>query len=93
MEDTPPVAGQVMALLHSLRGAIEERFRGNGIPANEAERILHETLLALVLRWNEIEDHRAWLLETIKARCRSFSERIASHATEEDDEPHGNLPS
>jgi RNA polymerase sigma-70 factor (ECF subfamily) len=42
------------------------RFR---IPAQDAEDILQEALVAAVHKWEEIQDPEAWLMVTLRNRC------------------------
>jgi len=42
------------------------RFR---IPAQDAEDILQEALVAAVHKWKEIKDPEAWLMVTLRNRC------------------------
>lgn len=42
------------------------RFR---IPAQDAEDILQEALVAAVHKWQEIQDPEAWLMVTLRNRC------------------------
>lgn len=42
------------------------RFR---VPAQDAEDILQEALMAAVLKWEDIQDPEAWLMVTLRNRC------------------------
>lgn len=39
------------------------------IPSEDAEDLLQETFVALVFKWQEVRNPRAWLLSTLRNRC------------------------
>ena len=39
------------------------------IPADDAEDVLQQTLLALVYQWDRVRDPECWLLGTLKRHC------------------------
>jgi DNA-directed RNA polymerase specialized sigma24 family protein len=40
------------------------------VPAADAERLIQDTLLALLYKWEGIANHEYWLLKTLEHRCR-----------------------
>lgn len=43
-----------------------------GIPPEDAEDLLQETLVALVFKWDTVRNPEAWLFSTLRNRCRLY---------------------
>lgn len=67
--DQPAVEETFDALLERLRPRLKQILYRYQIPADDAEDILQEALLATVLKWERIKNPEAWLIVTLKNRC------------------------
>jgi RNA polymerase sigma-70 factor (ECF subfamily) len=56
-------------LLSRLRPRFRQVLARFRIPAQDAEDILQEALVAAVHKWEEIQDPEAWLMVTLRNRC------------------------
>lgn len=65
---------ELQELLRTLRPRILELLRRHRVPEAKAAEIVHDTFIALAVRWNRVGDRRAWLLGTLEARCRGLAE-------------------
>ena len=66
-------AVELQKLLRRLRPRILEVLRGHRVPEAEAAEIVHDTFIALAVRWNRIGNREAWLMGTLEARCRELA--------------------
>lgn len=66
---------ELQALLLRLRPRILELLRIHDVPEESAADIVHDTFMALAVRWGRVANREAWLLGTLEARCRSFASR------------------
>lgn len=64
--------GRVEQLLTEVEGQIEYLFARYRIPPPDAEDLLQDSLLAYVLKADEIQSPAPWLLQTLKNQCISF---------------------
>ena len=56
-------------LLYRLRPRFRQVLARFRVPAQDAEDILQEALVAAVHKWEEIQDPEAWLMVTLRNRC------------------------
>lgn len=56
-------------LLQSCREDMVRLLARYHIPQEDAEDLLQETFVALVFKWNNIRNPKAWLLSTLRNRC------------------------
>jgi DNA-directed RNA polymerase specialized sigma24 family protein len=56
-------------VLERLRPQVREILEQHGVPQVEAERLVQDTLLALLYKWDEISNPDHWLLKTLEHRC------------------------
>lgn len=66
---------ELQELLRTLRPRILELLCSHRVPEEKAAEIVHDTFIALAVRWNRVGDRRAWLLGTLEARCRGLARR------------------
>ncbi len=67
-----PTATGPAGLNHFLRGArprLAHLLRGLGIPEQDAEDLIQQTLLAVVDRWETIRNPEAWVVGAVKKNC------------------------
>lgn len=64
----------LQALVKALRPEIVEVLETYRVPEERASEILHDTLIALAVRWNRVANHRTWIVSTLEARCRAWAE-------------------
>ncbi len=76
---------ELQGLLHALRPRILELLTSYQVPEEQAVEIVHDTFIALAVRWSRVGNRKAWLLGTLEARCRSW----ADAARAEDPERRG----
>lgn len=70
--ETAEVDRPLEALLAHLHPRIERVFSEHHIPEADAEDLLQETLFALVFKRDTIRKPEAWLLATLRNRCRIY---------------------
>ncbi len=68
-------SAELQELLRAMRPRILELLRRHRVPEEAAAEIVHDTFIALAVRWNRVGDRQAWLLGTLEARCRRLGER------------------
>lgn len=66
---------ELQTLLLRLRPRILELLRTHDVPEESATEIVHDTFMALAVRWGRVPNREAWLIGTLEARCRSFASR------------------
>lgn len=71
---------ELQELLRTLRPRILELLCAHRVPEEKAAEIVHDTFIALAVRWNRVGDRRVWLLGTLEARCRGLAERAGDEA-------------
>jgi len=65
---------ELQGLLHALRPRILELLTSYQVPEEQAVEIVHDTFIALAVRWRRVGNRKAWLLGTLEARCRSWAD-------------------
>lgn len=84
---------ELQELLRELRPRILEMLAGYHVPEEQAAEIVHDTFIALAVRWHRVGNRRAWLLGTLEARCRAWSRSAEEEAgAAEDDDPEDGGP-
>lgn len=61
---------QPALLLERLWPQVKGLLDDHGVPGDEAEALIQDTLLALLYKWESIANHEYWLLKTLEQRCR-----------------------
>jgi len=59
----------IEAFLIGVRPKLHRLLRSAGIPEQDAEDLIQNTLLALVYRWDAIHNPEAWIVGAIKKNC------------------------
>lgn len=76
---------ELQDLLRRLRPKILELLRRHRVIEERAAEIVHDTFMALAVRWGRVGNREAWVLGTIEARCRSLaSSSLGSESPEEE---------
>lgn len=68
---------ELQALLRELRPRILELLATYRVPEDKAAEIVHDTFIALAVRWHRVGNRKAWLLGTLEARCRAWEQSVA----------------
>lgn len=56
-------------LLREIRPKLYRLVRSFGIPEEDSEDLIQNTLLALVFRWDQVRNPDAWVVGTVKKNC------------------------
>lgn len=56
-------------VLERLRPQVSELLEAHRVPETEAEKLVQDTLLALLYKWDDISNPDHWLLKTLAQRC------------------------
>src|SRR5574342_560153 len=70
--DQPRVEDSVIRLLRHLHPRLRAIFAQHRIPDQDSEDLLQQALLALVYQHPNIQHPEAWLLGTLRNRCRLY---------------------
>lgn len=68
-ETAPPPKPPLDELLREIRPKLYRLVRGFGIPEEDSEDLIQNTLLALVFRWDQVRNPDAWVVGTVKKNC------------------------
>lgn len=72
-------ATELELLVNRLRPRLKRILGGYRIPPTDADDLLQETFLAVVSKWESIENKDAWVIGTLRHRCaRYWRERRSS---------------
>jgi len=66
------VATELEPLVERLRPRLKRILRGYGIPPHDAEDLLQETFLAVLSKWESIDNKEAWVIGTLRHRCARY---------------------
>jgi RNA polymerase sigma factor (sigma-70 family) len=66
------VATELEPLVERLRPRLRRILRGYGIPPHDAEDLLQETFLAVLSKWESIDNKEAWVIGTLRHRCARY---------------------
>ena len=83
--DAPPPperSEELHALLDELRPRILALLATYGVPETRAAEMVHDTFIALAVRWSKVGNRKAWLLSTLEARCRAYADDAELRAVE-----------
>lgn len=81
---------ELQDLLRRLRPQILDLLQRYRVPESRAAEIVHDTFMALAVRWSRVGNRQSWILGTIDARCRSVAAELAERrAVDESDGPSG----
>lgn len=61
--------GGLNQFLRRVRPKLVRRLRGSGIPEQDAEDLIQQTLLALVDRWEGVRNPEAWVVGAMRKNC------------------------
>lgn len=64
-------SAELQNLLRRLRPQILDLLRDHAVGEDAAAEIVHDTFMALAVRWGRVGNRESWILSTIEARCRS----------------------
>lgn len=67
-----PDSDWLLELLPMLRRRASWLARQHRIPAEDADDVVQQALLALVVKYDEIRSPEAWLLGTVRNKCRRY---------------------
>ncbi len=73
---------ELQGLLQALRPRILELLATYQVPEEQAVEIVHDTFIALAVRWSRVGNRQAWLLGTLESRCRAWAEELRSEGAE-----------
>lgn len=79
----------LQGLLQALRPRILDLLASYRVPEDQAVEIVHDTFIALAVRWNRVGNREAWLLGTLEARCRAWAEESRAAGAEERESEEG----
>lgn len=66
---SPEADRSLEELLDHIYPQAERILTRHGIPREDAEDLLQETLFALIFNWNRLSSPEAWLVSTLRKRC------------------------
>ncbi len=64
---------ELQGLLQRLRPQILDLLHEHAVAEETAAEIVHDTFMALAVRWGRVGNRESWILGTIEARCRGVS--------------------
>ena len=70
-----PTAAELEALIERTRRSVTAVLCRYNIPPADAEDVLHEAYLALVMRWDRIDVKEAWLARVVRNLCAQWWRR------------------
>jgi RNA polymerase sigma factor (sigma-70 family) len=66
------VATELEPLVERLRPRLKRILRGYSIPPHDAEDLLQEAFLAVLGKWESIDNKEAWVIGTLRNRCARY---------------------
>lgn len=72
LDDAPLETTSLEELLKEVQPRLKALFARHRIPPEDTEDILQQTLLALVYQQDRVRDREAWLLGTLRNKCRLY---------------------
>lgn len=66
------LAAELEPLVERVRPRLKRILRAYGVPPTDADDVLQETFLAVLARWESIENKEAWLVGTLRHRCARY---------------------
>lgn len=78
---------ELQDLLRRLRPKILELLRRHRVVEERAAEIVHDTFMALAVRWGRVGNREAWVLGTIEARCRSLASSSLAAESQNEEAP------
>jgi hypothetical protein len=76
---------ELQDLLQRLRPRILDLLHDHAVGEEMAAEIVHDTFMALAVRWGRVGNRESWILGTIEARCRALRSNDGSGAAESAD--------
>jgi len=70
---------ELQDLLQRLRPQILDLLRDHAVGEEMAAEIVHDTFMALAVRWGRVGNRESWILGTIEARCRGLGTGRTDH--------------
>lgn len=67
---------ELQALLREMRPRILEMLAEYRVPEEQAAEIVHDTFIALAVRWHRVGNRQAWLIGTLEARCQAWRRSV-----------------
>jgi hypothetical protein len=80
---TRPTQEDLDRLIEGLRPQIAALFAARSVSAEEAERLVGETLMGIAWRWTRVRDRAGWVLKTLDKKTRpkpEITEEETAHA-------------
>jgi hypothetical protein len=72
---THPTQEDLDRLMRRLRPRIAALFAARGVPAEEAERLMGDALIAIAYRWRRVHDRAGWVMKTLDKKTRPKPEK------------------
>ena len=72
LSPTAPPASELEPLVERLRPRLKRILRGYGIPPHDAEDLLQEAFLAVVRKWDTVDNKEAWIVATLRNACSRY---------------------
>ena len=63
--ETAPTSDMLEEVLARARPDLEKLFQRDWVSEDEAEELLDEAVLSLVMRWDRLDDPRLWLVGAV----------------------------
>lgn len=74
-----PAGSPFTRFLREVRPRVEEILDRSGLPAEQAEDLLSETLRVLVWKWETVRNREAWLLAVLERKCCALAAPDGDH--------------
>jgi RNA polymerase sigma factor (sigma-70 family) len=59
-------------LIEKLRPRLKRILHGYGVPPHDADDVLQEAFLAVLGKWDSIDNKEAWMIGTLRHRCARY---------------------
>jgi RNA polymerase sigma factor (sigma-70 family) len=74
-----PLDEELLLVWEGLRSHVRGILAGYHIPAQDAEDVVQTALLAMIAKWPEVDDPRAWLAGTLRRCCARYWRERGRH--------------
>jgi RNA polymerase sigma factor (sigma-70 family) len=75
-------ATELEQLVEKLRPRLKRILYGYGIPPHDADDLLQEAFLAVLSKWESIDNKEAWMIGTLRHRCARYWRQRRSNVLE-----------
>jgi RNA polymerase sigma-70 factor (ECF subfamily) len=69
---TLPEADNLESLVQRLRPKLKRMLHAYGVPPHDAEDVVQEVFLAVLSKWDTIENKEAWTIGALRNRCAAY---------------------